>query len=130
MLQRMVRFVAVLISLAVPIQGISAVTSGQCMSLDHHKGGMTTSAHAHDAGADDTHAGASHDHGNGAATDGHGEGKSGHCGPCTACCASASIAGPVLMLNVPPLAHVAYAFSQYPPLGVQPGELDRPPLAL
>ena len=130
MLQRLVRHVAVLMSLAVPIQGIGAVTSAQCMSLEHHQGGMAASAHAHGGGAPEGHGAGSHGHDDdGVATDSTGESKTSHCGPCTACCASASIAGPLLALDVPAPASATYSFSQYPPLGVRPSELDRPPLA-
>ena len=130
-LRRVIRsLVVAVISLAVPVQGISAVTSGQCMSLAHHDGGAAVTAHAHDSGAADGHADASHVHDDESATASNGESKSGHCGPCSACCASASITGPVSVLDVPAPASAAYSFSQYPPLGVQPSELDRPPLAL
>ena len=129
MLQRVMRVVAVLMSLVVPIQGISAVTSGQCMSLEHHEA-MAVPAHVHDGGGPDAHADVSHVHSDVAASASNGESKSSHCGPCAACCASASIAGPLPQINMPAPASATYSFSQFPPLGVQPSELDRPPLAL
>lgn len=130
-LQRALRLLAVLaISLIVPIQGMASVTSGQCMSLGHHEPGTAAGAHAHGEPAPVDEGHESHSHADGDAAKQHGETKNSHCGPCTACCASASIAGPLPQNNMPAPASATYSFSQFPPLGVQPSELDRPPLAL
>lgn len=130
-LQRVIRsLVVAVMTLAVPIQGIGAVTNGQCMSLEHHQT-MAAASAAHGAGhASASHEAASHSHDGPGVSKDNTASNGGHCGPCSACCASASIAGPLLVLDVPAPAGAAYSFSPYPPLGVQPGELDRPPLAL
>jgi hypothetical protein len=77
----------------------------------------------------DAHDHAAHSHsGDGVQPDD--EAGANHCGPCTACCASASIAGPA-GISIPSSASDApYIFSQFAPVGVQPDGLDRPPLAL
>ena len=131
MLQRAIRLAIVaVVSLVVPIQGIGGVTSGQCMSLDHHDSGTAMAAHGHGGPATDGSAHASHAHEGKTATKSPGDSKSDPCGPCAACCASTSIAGPLPLLNVPALTGADYAFSRFPPPGVQPDGLDRPPLAL
>ena len=114
------RLLAVLLlALSIPVQGMAAVAGAQCMALAHHEdgGGQQSHAHTHDDG--DEHETATHD-----------EGSNNHCGPCTACCASASIAGPLghSILSAP--SNTKYLFFQSLPPGVQPGGLDRPPLAL
>jgi hypothetical protein len=58
------------------------------------------------------------------------EGAGAHCSPCTACCASASITGPAGVSILSDPSNATYVFSQFPPIGVQPDGLDRPPLAL
>lgn len=135
MLQRSLRFVlAAAVSFVVSAQGMASVMAGQCMALGHHQ---QDEEHAHDAHAGGHAAGDHHaaDPQSGAAHDeesvaNSGDGKGGHCGPCTACCASASIAGAARISFPPAHPGAAYAFSPLAPLGVQPGELDRPPLAL
>jgi hypothetical protein len=114
------RVVAVLLlALTIPVQGLAAVTGAQCMALTHHEdaGWQENHAHAHDEA--DAHDVAVHD-----------EGNNNHCGPCTACCASASIAGPVGHSILSSPSNTKYVFSQSLPPGVQPDGLDRPPLAL
>jgi hypothetical protein len=115
--------VVVLLTVTVPLQGMAAVAAGQCMAMGHHQdaGGPDT-AHAHD-GADEH--GASHD----GHDDGHDDGKSSHCGPCAACCASASIAASASLLILGAPANTKYVFSQFSPRGVQPHGIDRPPLS-
>lgn len=111
--------VFVMVALAVPLQGALAVAAVQCMTLAHHEGapaGHDHAAHSHAGDSDDS------DVGN--------HGDSAHCGPCTACCASASIAGPEAFAIASAASTATYVFSQFPPLGVQPDGLDRPPLAL
>ena len=61
---------------------------------------------------------------------GYEDGKKSHCGPCTACCASASITGTVALPIPPAPVYGKYVFLQLTPRGVQPHGLDRPPLAL
>ena len=114
------RLLAVLLlALTIPVQGMAAVTGAQCMALTHHEdaGGQESHAHAHDDA--DGHETALHD-----------EGSNNHCGPCTACCASASIAGPVGHAILSSPSNAKYVFFQFLPPGVQPDGLDRPPLAL
>jgi hypothetical protein len=119
-----------LLSLAVPVQGMASVVAGQCMAFGHHQdGGSQDHGHAQDGADGHDHAGHSHSD-DGGAKQSDDPGKTAHCGPCAACCASASIAGAV-GLSIPSSAtHAEYAFTQLPPPGVQPGGFDRPPLAL
>jgi len=113
----MLRFLVVLLlALAVPVQGLAAVAASQCMAFGHHQDAGT----GHDAG--------SHEH-DVAGGDEHDANPS-HCGPCAACCASASIAGPPGVTISPVPSNTTYAFSQLAPPGFEPDGLDRPPLAL
>jgi hypothetical protein len=92
------------------------------MALGHHDDG---GGHGQDHGhAQD----ASHEHDH-AAAQGDDGGSNAHCGPCTACCASTSIAGPVGVALAPASSNTKYFFSQLSPRGVEPHGLDRPPLA-
>jgi hypothetical protein len=119
----------VLLAFAIPLQGMAAVTAGQCMAFGHHQDGAGHESHGHAQDDADGHDHAAHSHGSGGAQQGDDDGTK-HCGPCTACCASASIAGSTgLTLPFSP-SHPKYVFSQLPPLGIQPDGLDRPPLAL
>jgi hypothetical protein len=111
------RMVAIaVLALAVPIQGMGAVSAGQCMAFDP--------AHDHghgDADSADSHA--NQDSGDGGA-------RPPHCGPCVACCASAYIASRAELSLLAARSEVQYFVTQFPPLGVQPDGLDRPPLVL
>jgi hypothetical protein len=114
------RLLAVLLlALTIPVQGMAAVAGAQCMALAHHEdaGGQEHHAHAHDDA--DSHESATHD-----------ESSNNHCGPCTACCASASIAGPLGHPILSSPSNTKYVFFQSLPPGVEPDGLDRPPLAL
>ena len=116
---KLLRLLAVSLALIVPVQAAAALTAGICMSMGH----------AHDDGGHSTHSHADGDEESPVAhsTD---AGEDAHCGPCVGCCASASIAGaPAFAIGAAPW-HPAYVFFPYPPLGVQPDGLDRPPLAL
>ena len=116
----------ILVALAVPLQGALAVTGGQCMALEQHDGvpaGHDHAAHSHAVDSHADEAGTVHDH----ADEGAG---TGHCGPCTACCASASIAGPQSFNIAFPASYSSYVFWQFPSIAVQPGGVERPPLAL
>jgi hypothetical protein len=110
-------FAVALLALTIPVQGMASIVAGQCMVFGHHDhgGGHDPAAHSHaaDAGAQDDEAG-----------------KASHCGSCTACCASASIAGPAPLSILPAAAHAVQVFSQFPPPSVQLDGVDRPPLAL
>lgn len=110
--------VVVLVALAVPVQGALAVAAGQCMALEHHDGG---DGHDHASHSDSEQAGSEQ-------ADGGAENA--HCGPCTACCASASMAGPAALTILSAASNAPYLFSPFPPIGVQPDGVDRPPLAL
>jgi hypothetical protein len=106
-----------LLALAVPLQGMATVVAGQCMTIGHHQD--QADGHVHSDG-----------HGDGTAHEEHDGGKNSHCGPCAACCASASIAGSASLPILATPANIKYGFSQLPPRGVQPHGIDRPPLAL
>ena len=123
---RLLRLLAVVVALVVPVQGMAVVVAGQCMAFGHHEAPAGDQSHGQ---AEDGHAGHSHEAGGGTDDD-ESAGNDAHCGPCTACCASASIAGPAKLLILSSPATATYVFSQLPPLGVQPDGLDRPPLAL
>ena len=126
------RFFAVLaLALAIPAQGMAAVTAGQCMAFGHHQDGGGSQDHEDAKEGADGHDHAAHSHAaDSEAEQGDDGSKNSHCGPCTACCASASIAGRA-GLSIPSSAsYTKYIFSQFPPLGVQPHGLDRPPLAI
>ena len=115
-----------LLALTIPVQGMAAVTVGQCVAFEHQDGaGHEPHEHKADGAGGHDHAAQSHD-GYGSKQDG----DTSHCGPCTACCASASIAGPAGLAIPTSASNALYVFSQFPPLGVQPGGVDRPPLAL
>lgn len=130
---RFIRLLAVVIALVVPAQGMAVVVAGQCMAFGHHETTAGHDSHGQSADAQDGHDHASHSHADdttSTAPADEGDGSSAHCGPCTACCASASITGPagVSILSSP--SNAIYVFWQFPPIGVQPDGLDRPPLAL
>lgn len=130
---RLIRLLAVVIALVVPLQGMAVVVAGQCMAFGHHEATAGHDNHGQSADGQDGHDHASHSHADdttSTAQADEGDGSSAHCGPCTACCASASIAGPagVSVLSSP--SNAKYVFWQFPPIGVQPDGLDRPPLAL
>jgi hypothetical protein len=123
MTKRLLRLLAAaLLALTVPVQGMAAVAAGQCMALGHHQQDAGDHEHGH---AQD----GAQDHEHDVVQDGDG-GAGAHCGPCTACCASASIAGSPGLPVISSSTHTKYLFSQAPPPGVQPQRLDRPPLAL
>jgi hypothetical protein len=116
-------FAVALLLVAIPVQGVASVTAGQCMTFGHHgdAGSQPHEHGGHDAGAH------GHDHDANQQFD---SGKSSHCGPCTACCASASIAAPATLSFLPSPSNTKYSFSQLAPPGVEPYRFDRPPLAL
>jgi hypothetical protein len=115
-----------LLVLAVPLQGMATVAAGQCMALGHHQD-AGHSGHAPDDGDGHDHDAPSHADGGKHSEE---DGTTAHCSPCTACCASASIAQPtvVSIMNAP--ATTQYAFSQFPSIGVEPDAVYRPPLQL
>jgi hypothetical protein len=90
------------------------------MVAGHHEG-AAAEGHTH-ADGDESHGSAVQETDEGA--------KASHCGPCTACCASASIAAPIAVFVVPSSSWSQYFFFQFPPRGIEPQALDRPPLAL
>jgi ABC-type Zn2+ transport system substrate-binding protein/surface adhesin len=128
---KFLRIVAVaLLALMLPLQGVASVVSAQCMAIGHHHDAGADHAHAEGLAADGhDHASHSHDHEDATAQSDDGA-YAPHCGPCTACCATASIAAPMAVFVVPPASYSKYFFSQYPPRGIEPQALDRPPLAL
>lgn len=114
--------VAVAVIIAVPIQGMAAVSAGLCMTLGHHDvSGAAMPDHLDEHGASTA---ANHEHEAGGAS------GNAHCGPCVACCASASISAPIsISPRAAPQAAVEPASLLNPP-GDLPARLDRPPLAL
>lgn len=132
---RLIRLLAIVIALVVPLQGMAVVVAGQCMAFGDHEAAAGHDSHSHGQAADvqDNHDHVRHSHADDTASSAQSDessGNSAHCGPCTACCASASIAGPggVPILSAP--SNAKYVFWQFPPIGVEPDGLDRPPLAL
>jgi hypothetical protein len=109
--------IALMLALVVPIQGVAAATAGLCMAMGHHDTGTAT--HAHEADSDD------HYHGESSKSSG-----SAHCAPCVACCAAAAISpvAPFFMPQLPSASAFAAAALSFS--GIQPEQLDRPPLAL
>lgn len=125
---RLIRLLAVLIVLVLPLQGVAVVVAGQCMSFGHHEAAAGHGSHGE---AQDGHDHAAHSHADdGTAQSDENDDNGAHCGPCTACCASASITGPAGVSFLSSPSNATYVFSQFPPIGVQPDGLDRPPLAL
>jgi len=122
------RFLVVtLLAVMIPLQGAAAVAAGQCMSLGHHHD--ASPGHSHDS--DDSHDHAGHSHADdGMAQDGDERSQNAHCGPCAACCASASIAGPARLSILSTPSSAKHVFSQFTPPSVQLDALDRPPLSL
>jgi hypothetical protein len=131
-LLNLVRLLAVAIALVIPVQGMAALTAGLCMSFGHHDTVAADQGHAAHGHAADSHAPHSHDQaGPGApVADTGDDSHATHCGPCTGCCTSVSIAGPIVFTIAAAPTHPKYILSQHPPLGVQPSGLYRPPLAL
>ena len=110
-----------LLTLTIPLQGVASVVAAQCMAFGHHDGAASQEHdHAHEGGD-------GHDHTAHPQAD---EGKSAHCGPCTACCASASIAGPLVLSILASPSNTKYLFSPLTPPGAELHRFDRPPLAL
>jgi hypothetical protein len=130
----LLRFFAVLLlALAIPAQGTAAVTAGVCMALGEHHGAAAQASHEHAQDAQAMHDEAAHSHSDPSASpslDDKSQGERGHCGPCVACCASASIA-PSMATASRSARHAAVDQLPHPFLaGIQPDEFDRPPLAL
>jgi hypothetical protein len=130
----LIRLLAIAIAFVLPIQGVAAVTAAQCMALGHHQDAAGHGNHGDaqpggEAGHDHaTHAHADDDASNAGSDEAGGKGS--QCGPCTACCASASIAGPAGLSIVSWASNAPYVFSQFAPLSVPLDGLDRPPTAL
>src|SRR5574339_18993 len=102
----------VLVAATLPVQGLASVVAAQCMLAGHHEG-AASEGHTHADGE------GSHEHG--AAVQESDDGaKASPCGPCTACCASASIAAPMAVFGVPSSSYSQYFFSQFPPRGILP----------
>ncbi len=123
-------FAVLLLALTIPVQGMAAVTAGQCMAFGHHQDGGGHDDQGQSPDGADGHDHAAHSQSDGGAKQGDEGGSNSHCGPCTACCASATIAGSVTLTLDSPASHAPYAFSQSVPPSVQLDGLDRPPLAL
>lgn len=109
-----------LLALVVPLQGMAAITAGQCMALGHHDMGQLDQAHG-----DDHHPDGDRHHG----SDGKGA-TDAHCPPCVSCCAAAAITSSsrVLVLEGAGFAAISVPAPLFS--GVTPERLDRPPLPL
>jgi hypothetical protein len=113
---------AAFLMVALPLQGIAAVTACFCATAGHD-GGAVSHGHGHDADpapADHDAEPGSHGHPQTAAQS--------HCGPCAACCAVAmvgEVASPAL-LN-PAIAPQVRVFAILTSFRLDP--LERPPLA-
>jgi hypothetical protein len=107
-----------LLALAVPIQGMAAVSAGVCMAFgghqDHHADVSGSHHHQHDQAPLGEHD----------SLGGH------HCAPCVSCCAAAAIASTPAIVFSEARPDAAIAAPQHWLAGVPPDELDRPPLAL
>jgi hypothetical protein len=119
-------FLVATLTLAIPMQAVAAIATELCLTLGGHETGGTL-AHDHGAGPGGNAASA-HDHGAHDQADNDASAAV-HCGPCTACCATASIAAAAKSsITLPQGGVVSPLFLS---LGrVPPRELDRPPLAL
>ena len=129
---KLIRIVALLIALIVPVQGMAVVVATLCTALGHHQEAVDHVAAGDSQETQVDHDHSAHSHHDGAGdTSPEGAGTNGsHCGPCTACCASASISGPVRLSIPAGVSAAPYVFFQSPPFSVQLDGLDRPPTAL
>jgi hypothetical protein len=131
----------ILVAIAVPVQGALAVTVGQCRSFDHHAAdsGHPLASH-HEAEKQTSHG---HDHGDSSGRAGIPEQGGGEsaisdesapaasgCAPCSACCASPAISGPVQPLLAQDAASLPDPQADVRRVSFRPSRLDRPPLAL
>lgn len=111
---------------AMPLQGIAAISAGMCMALGN-PAALAAAMHGPDAAHDEhgTSAGGHPVH-NGA-DDGS---EVAHCGPCVACCAAAAIpvAGAIFLPSTGSGDRVAFVAAATPEF--LPELLDRPPLTL
>lgn len=128
---RILRTLAFALALVVPLQAMAAVMGGQCMALGHHEAAGSVAAHDHHA-----EDGEGHDHGgsprpgDAAAAHEGADGTGPHCGPCAACCASASIAGPAGLPILASMSYPPFVFLPFAPSGISPDGLERPPHTL
>lgn len=115
-----------LVMVAMPVQGLAAISAGMCMALGHANG-LAAAMHgpdaAHEARAaapagDHVHDGVDHDS------------ELAHCGPCVACCAAAAIplADSIFHPTTATGDRVAFVAAAAPDF--LPELLDRPPLTL
>jgi hypothetical protein len=118
------------LAVTIPVQGMASIMAGQCMVLGHHESG-NSETHAHIDEAAKAHHSAHSKHVDASLFSDADEGaNASHCAPCTACCASVSIA-PSNGFGLPESsAYTAHLFSPLPPLGIQSDGLYRPPLSL
>ena len=107
---------ALALAVAVPLQGFAAVASGICMANEHHDGAPQSH------GGDGTHP---HEHDNEQAPT-----TNAHCPPCVACCAAAAISSAAPLFIADESSNAVDSATPASFYGVQPDQLDRPPLAL
>ena len=115
---KLLRLLAVVVALVVPLQGMASVMAGQCMAFGHHDAPMSHTDVGH----------AGHDGHQG----GEPESKASHCGPCAACCASASMVAPSITAanSISTTTDAPYSVTFLPPARLALGKLNQPPLAL
>ena len=122
MIRKLARLLFTLaIALAVPAQGVAAVSAGMCMALGHHEASAEVAQAAEHAHHSEPAASGEHS---------HAAGNDANCAPCVSCCAAASIStAQVVLAQLPPDRSVEAAGASTP-REFYPGQLDRPPLAL
>jgi hypothetical protein len=126
-------FIVFALALAIPLQGLAAVTGGLCMAMGHHR---DSAGHSHSIEHVQTESSGVHGLHNAHSSTGHTHSESdhspshAHCAPCVACCAATAIAPsafPLVPDEAPASTIVAASISF---TGVSPDQLYRPPLAL
>jgi hypothetical protein len=135
-MKALARFLLLLaIALAVPVHGALAITVGQCRALEHTGGDSGGhEAAGHGAATADSHDHQQHAHsasGSDFVADADDPVSSeSHCGPCSACCASAAITGPMQLQLVSEAFSLLDLSPDEQPISIRLAGLDRPPLAL
>jgi hypothetical protein len=135
-MKALARFLLLLmIAVAVPVHGALAITVGQCRALEHSggaSGGHETAGHG--VATADSHDNQQHAHpasGSESLADSDDPASSeSHCGPCSACCASAAITGPVQPQLINEVFSLLDLSPDEKPISIRLAGLDRPPLAL
>lgn len=115
---------AVLVMVAMPVQGLAAISAGTCMALGHHDA-LAAAMNGPDAAHDAYAVAAASGHVDEGAVDGA---EGAHCGPCVAGCAAAAILVASSIFQPDSLPGDRVAFAAAAPPEYLPELLDRPPL--